>query len=40
MNDHLKTKAELIEELKSLRKRLAEETPSERKQEETEVQQH
>jgi len=34
MDDHLKTKAELIEELISLRKRIAEETPGEHKQEE------
>ncbi len=32
MNDHLKSKPELIKELESLRKLLAEETPSERKQ--------
>ena len=32
MHDHLKTKAELIEELESFRKRIAEETPSERQQ--------
>ncbi|NQT63576.1 MAG: PAS domain S-box protein [Candidatus Marinimicrobia bacterium] len=35
MNDHLKTKPELIEELESLRKSIAEETPGERKREDT-----
>ena len=32
MDDHLKTKAALIEELESLRKRIVEESPDERKQ--------